>query len=112
LFQVDKNILVLQNLAVCLLRLKLSECNFVVMNRDKYWRECREPLPTANCCRAPAGYSDRRCSWLPIFMTSVVANVPEVDLREMLVSGCGIDPNFGLPEPGMDPPIRPQIGKG
>jgi len=56
-----------------------------------------------------------RCVYLlfkfEIFLLSVVANALEVDLKKILVSGCGIDPNFGLPEPGMDPPIRPPIGK-
>ena len=51
-------------------------------------------------------------SRLLIFMTGVMANAHEVDVEEMLVSGGGLDPNFGLPEPGMDPPTRPPIGKG
>jgi len=51
-------------------------------------------------------------SRLLIFMISVVANAHEVDLEEMLVSGGGLDPNFGIPQPGMDPPTRSPIGKG
>jgi len=47
-----------------------------------------------------------------MFLTSVAAIARGTDLGEMPVSGGRIDPSFVLPEPGMDPPTRPPVGKG
>ena len=56
--------------------------------------------------RQLTGHSGRRCLSHLMFLTSMVAIAPEVDLGKMPVSGGRTDPSFVHPGPGW---IRPPV---